>query len=96
MEEKKEQTADQPIEQPVEQPAEQPAEQEQPAVDTAKLIDDIKNEYQQKLVAQASKYETRLKERDAIIKQLMSDEPANSRHSFIDKLNAHIEAQKKY
>ena len=79
-----------------EEKKEQPVEQEQPAVDTAKLIDDIKNEYQQKLVAQASKYETRLKERDAIIKQLMNDEPANSRHSFIDKLNAHIEAQKKY
>ena len=91
-EEKKEQPAEQ--EQPANQPAEQPAEQ--PAVDTAKLIDDIKNEYQQKLVAQASKYETRLKERDEIIKQLMSDEPANSRHSFIDKLNAHIDAQKKY
>ena len=84
-EEKKEQQAEQ-----------EQAEQEQQAVDTAKLIDDIKNEYQQKLVAQASKYETRLKERDEIIKQLMSDEPANSRHSFIDKLNAHIEAQKKY
>ena len=89
-EEKKEQQAEQ------EQAEQEQAEQEQQAVDTAKLIDDIKNEYQQKLVAQASKYETRLKERDEIIKQLMSDEPANSRHSFIDKLNAHIEAQKKY
>ena len=66
--------------------------------DTQKLIKQVKDEYEAKLTKQHVAYEKRLKEREDVIKQLLSgDGDANkpSENVIIDKINARRSAQNK-
>ncbi|MBQ6883790.1 MAG: hypothetical protein IJO25_05560 [Clostridia bacterium] len=66
--------------------------------DTATLVKQVKDEYEAKLLKQRDAYEKRLKEREAVIKQLLSGNgDANKPHEnlIIDKINARRSAQNK-
>lgn len=66
--------------------------------DTEALIKQVKDEYEAKLLKQHDKYEVKLKERETVIKQLLSsDGDANKpKLTIIDLLNKRREAQRKY
>ena len=66
--------------------------------DTAGLVKQVKDEYEEKLLKQHDKYEERIKSREEVIKQLLSgngnaNEPKEN--VIIDKINAHRIAQAK-
>jgi len=66
--------------------------------DTGNLVKQVKDEYESKLLKQHDKYEERLKEREKVIKQLLSgngdaDKPKDN--VIIDKINARRNAQNK-
>lgn len=66
--------------------------------DTGSIIKSVKEEYESKVKGLTEKYEGRLKERDKVIKQLLSsDGNANkpSQNTIVDKINAHRTAQNK-
>ena len=66
--------------------------------DTQALVKQVKDEYEAKLTKQRIAYEKRLKEREDVIKQLLSgDGDANkpSDNVIIDKINARRSAQNK-
>lgn len=65
--------------------------------DTQTLVKQIKDEYEAKLTKQRVSYEKRLKERQDVIKQLLSDDNANKSNEniIIDKINARRIAQNK-
>lgn len=65
--------------------------------DTQALVKQVKDEYEAKLLKQRDKYETRLQEREKVIKQLLSgDGDANKpKDTIIDKINARRSAQNK-
>ena len=66
--------------------------------DTQSIIKQVKDEYEAKLSKQRIAYEKRLKEREDVIKQLLSgDGNANkpSENVIIDKINARRSAQNK-
>lgn len=69
------------------------AEKEQ---DTQALVKQIKDEYENKLAKQRISYENRLKERENVIKQLLSDGNANNPPpSIVDLINAKRHSQNK-
>lgn len=77
-----------------EREAEMKASQE----DTAKLVKQVKDEYEAKLLKQHDAYEKRLKEREEVIKQLLSgsgDANKPQGNAIIDKINARRIAQAK-
>lgn len=66
--------------------------------DTAGLVKQVKDEYEEKLLKQHDKYEERIKSREEVIKQLLSgngnaNEPKEN--VIIDKINARRIAQSK-
>ena len=66
--------------------------------DTAGLVKQVKDEYEEKLLKQHDKYEERIKSREEVIKQLLSgngnaNEPQEN--VIIDKINARRVAQTK-
>ena len=66
--------------------------------DTENLIKQVKEEYEAKMLKQHDAYEARLKEREKVIKQLLSgDSDANKTETniIIDKINARRIAQAK-
>ena len=66
--------------------------------DTATLVKQVKDEYEAKLLKQHDAYEKRLKEREAVIKQLLSgngDANKPNENVIIDKINARRSAQNK-
>lgn len=65
--------------------------------DTQSLVKQVKDEYEARLLKQHDKYETRLQEREKVIKQLLSsDGDANKpSETIIDKINARRIAQNK-
>lgn len=68
------------------------------AEDTGALVKQVKDEYDAKLLKQHDAYEKRLKEREAVIKQLLSnDGDANTQpqNTIVDKINARRSAQNK-
>lgn len=68
------------------------------AEDTGALVKQVKDEYDAKLLKQHDVYEKRLKEREAVIKQLLSnDGDANTppQNTIVDKINARRSAQNK-
>ena len=68
------------------------------AEDTGNLVKQVKDEYEAKMLKQHNTYEKRLKEREAVIKQLLSnDGEANTppQNTIVDKINARRHAQNK-
>ena len=68
------------------------------AEDTSNLVKQVKDEYESKLLKQHDTYEKRLKERESVIKQLLSDDgDANQppTNTIVDKINARRSAQNK-
>ena len=67
--------------------------------DAAAIVKQVKDEYETKILKQHDKYEARLKERENVIKQLLSGNggDANKQHEniIIDKINARRIAQNK-
>ena len=66
--------------------------------DTGNLVKQVKDEYEAKMLKQHDTYEKRLKEREAVIKQLLSnDGEANTppQNTIVDKINARRHAQNK-
>ena len=65
--------------------------------DTQLLYNQVKDEYENKLLKQHDKYEERLKEREKVISQLLTgDGDANKpKPTIIDKINARRLAQNK-
>lgn len=66
--------------------------------DTANLVKQVKDEYEGKLLKQRDKYETRLQEREKVIRQLLSENgDANKpkENNIIDLINARRIAQNK-
>ena len=66
------------------------------AEDTGNLVKQVKDEYEAKMLKQHDTYEKRLKEREAVIKQLLSnDGEANTppQNTIVDKINARRHAQ---
>ena len=66
--------------------------------DTQNLVKQVKDQYEEKLLKTTNKYEARLKERNDVIKQLLSGEgDANkpTENVIIDKINARRTAQNK-
>lgn len=66
--------------------------------DTQTLVKQIKDEYEAKLTKQRVSYEKRLKERQDVIKQLLSDDGnanKSNENVIIDKINARRIAQNK-
>lgn len=66
--------------------------------DTQKLVKQVKDEYEAKLLKQHDKYEERLQEREKVIKQLLSgngDANKPTENVIIDKINARRSAQNK-
>lgn len=65
--------------------------------DTAKLVKEVKDSYEAKLLKQHDAYEERLKEREKVIKQLLSGEGDANRHTdnVIDLINKRRQAQAK-
>ena len=61
-------------------------------VDT--LVLDIKQEYENKLLAQREQYEKKLQERDKIIKQILTTD-TKKQPDFIDEINKRRSAQNK-
>lgn len=77
---------------------EREAEAEASKEDTAKLVKQVKDEYETKLLKQRDAYEKRLKEREEVIKQLLSgsgDANKPQGNIIIDKINARRIAQAK-
>lgn len=81
-------------------------EQETPAVEetvveeqednTDTLVMELKKEYEEKLLKQKLENEKRIKQRDDIIKQLMTGDKVVEERSIADELNARRIAQNKY
>lgn len=65
---------------------------EQAEVDT--LVMDLKQEYEQKLLAQKEQYEKKLIERDKIIKQILTTDK-QKQPDFIEEINKRRSAQNK-
>lgn len=66
--------------------------------DTAGLVKQVKDEYEEKLLKQHDKYEERIKSREEVIKQLLSgngDANEPKENVIIDKINARRVAQAK-
>ena len=65
--------------------------------DAGKLVKQVKDEYEEKLLKQRDAYDKRLNEREKVIKQLLSDEgdANNPKPTIIDKINARRSAQNK-
>ena len=66
--------------------------------DTATIVKQVKDEYEEKMLKQRDTYDKRIKERDAVIKQLLSGSgDTNKPHEnvIIDKINARRIAQNK-
>ena len=68
------------------------------AEDTGNLVKQVKDEYEAKMLKQHDTYEKRLKEREAVIKQLLSndgDADTPPQNTIVDKINARRIAQNK-
>ena len=66
--------------------------------DTALIVKQVKDEYEDKMLKQRDMYDKRIKERDAVIKQLLSDGGDTNKpreNVIIDKINARRIAQNK-
>ena len=64
--------------------------------DTQALVKQVKDEYETKVSKLTETYEAKIKERNNVIKQLLSDGNANTpSNTIIDKINAHRTAQNK-
>ena len=67
--------------------------------DAQTLVKQVKDEYENKMLKQHDKYEARLKERENVIKQLLTGEGnANKTETniIIDKINKRRDSQRKY
>ena len=62
-------------------------------VDT--LVLDIKQEYENKLLAQKEQYEKKLQERDKIIKQILTNDTKEKQPDYIDQINVRRAKQNK-
>jgi len=70
---------------------------EDPTPSTEELVQDLKNEYEAKMLKREEELQAKIKERDNIIKQLLTqDKPKEETQTIADKINAKRIAQNKY
>lgn len=64
--------------------------------DAGKLVKKVKDGYEKKLTAQKAEFDKRLKDREAVINNLLENGDANEpQPTFVDKINARRMAQNK-
>ena len=63
--------------------------------DTASVVNSVREEYDKKFNKQQEVYESKLAERNAVIKQLLNEEGKEQpKNSIVDKINKRRQAQK--
>lgn len=84
------------VEEAQETPAVEETVTEEQKDNTEELVMNLKKEYEEKLLKQKLENEKRIKQRDDIIKQLMTGDTVVQEKTIADELNARRIAQNKY